>query len=176
MRIFGALLVVVLLAMGAVLYLQREDTAATFQAVSSVAADLREEGVSGSSLDPEIAARMVKSLQELVDHPEEVANHIDDLKIVASTAASWADAAKSPSAELRAAVALRSAAGDRRSYGTRASQVSLNSAQRNLDAARSALAGDPGGTAPTDAVRDRIENLQRGQQERYQDVEEVLDQ
>ena len=91
-----------------------------------------------------------------------------------SAAAAWADAAPSPSAELRAAVAIRSAAGDLRSYATRGSQMSLASAKRNLDTARAALAGEPTGTAPTDAVRDRLENLQRGQQERYQDVEEEL--
>jgi len=176
MRIFGALLLVVLFAMAAVLYLQREDTATSLQAVSSVAADLREEGVSGRALDPEIAARMVSSLQGLVDHPDEISNHVNDLKTVAGTAAAWADAAPSPSAELRAAVALRSAAGDLRSYGMRASQMSLTSAQRNLDAARAALAGEPVGTGPTDALRDRIENLQRGQQERYQDLEEELNQ
>jgi len=174
MRIFGALLIVVLLAMAAVLYLQREDTAASLHAVSSVATDLRENGVSSRALDPEMAARMVASLQELLDHPEEIPNHVEDLKTVAATTAAWADAAASPSAELRTAVALRSTAGDLRSYGVRKSQMSLSSARRNLEAARAALAGEPTGTAPTDAVRDRLENLQRGQQERYQDVEEEL--
>ena len=50
MRIFGAMLIVVLMAMAAVLYLQRESTTASLQAVSSVATDLREAGVSGRSL------------------------------------------------------------------------------------------------------------------------------
>ncbi len=176
MRIFGALLIVVLLAMAAVLYLQREDTAASLEAVASVATDLREDGVSGRAMNPEMAARMVASLQQLVDHPEEIPNHVDDLKTVASTAAAWAAAAASPSIELRVAVALRGAAGDLRSYGTRPSENSLSSAGRNLDAARAALAGEPTGTAPTDAVRDRLENLQRGQQENYQDLEEELNQ
>ena len=174
MRVFGALFIAVLLAMAAVLYLQREDTEASLHAVSSVAADLREDGVSGRALDPEMAARMVVSLQALVDHPEEIPNHVDDLKTVATTTAAWAAAARSPSTELRIAVSLRSAAGDLRSYGVQPSQMSLSSARRNLEAARGALAGDPVGTAPTDAVRDRLENLQRGQQERYQEVQEEL--
>jgi hypothetical protein len=176
MRIFGALLIVVLMAMAAVLYLQREDTAASLEAVANVATDLRESGISGRALDPKMATRMVTSLQELVDFPEAIPDHIDDLKTMAATAASWADAAVSPSAELRAAVALRSAARDLRSYASRPSPHFLSSAQRNLDTARSALAGDPGGTAPTDAVRDRLENLQRGHQEHYQELEEELSQ
>jgi hypothetical protein len=174
MRVFGALFIAILLAMAAVLYLQREDTEASLRAVSSVAADLREDGVSGRALDPEMAARMVDSLQELVDHPEEIRKHVDDLKTVTTTAAAWAAAAPSPSTDLRIAVSLRGAAGDLRSHGIQPSEMSLASARRNLQAARGALAGDPVGTAPTDAVRDRLENLQRSQQERYQDVEEEL--
>jgi hypothetical protein len=176
MRLFGALLIVVLVAMAAVLYLQQEDTATSLQAVAAVAADLRESGVSGRSLDRELAARMTASLQQLVDNPELITDHIDDLKEVAATAASWADAAPSPSAELKTAVSLRSAAGDLRSYASRPSPTYLTSARRHLDAARSALAGEPSETAATDAVRDRLENLQRGHQERLQDLEDELGQ
>jgi len=174
MRIFGALLIVVLLAMAAVLYLSQEDTAASLQAVTAIAADLRESGISRSTFEPETAARMVSVMQEMLDYPEGISSHTDDLKTIAATAASWADDAHAPSAELRASVALRSAAGDLREYGLRSSQLALANAARHLDAARSALAGDVTGTAPTDAVRDRLDNLQRGQQERYQELEEEL--
>lgn len=174
MRIFGALLLVVLLAMAAVLYLAREDTAASLQAVTAVAADLREPGVSRRTLKPETAARMVNAMQELVDHPDRITGHIDDLKTFAAISASWADAAHAPSPELRAAVALRSAAGDLREYGLRSSPLALTTASRHLDTARSALAGEVTGTAPTDGVRDRLDNLQRGQQERYQELDEEL--
>ena len=176
MRIFGALLLVVLLAMAAVLYLAREDTTASLQAVTAVAADLREDGVTRSALESETAARMVSAMQELLDHPDRIAGHADDLKTIAATAASWADAAHAPSPELRAAVALRSAAGELREYGLRSSQLALANASRQLDTARSALAGELTGTSPTDAVRDRLDNLQRGQQERYQELDEELNQ
>ena len=174
MRIFGALLVVVLLAMAAVLYLAKEDTTASFQAVTALSADLRESGVDRRSFEPDTATHMVTAMQELVDHPEGIRDHTDELRAMAATAASWADAAHSPSPELRAAVALRSAAGELREYGLRGSQLALANAARHLDAARSALAGEVTGTAPTDAVRDRLDNLQRGQQERYQELEEEL--
>lgn len=174
MRIFGALLIVVLLAMAAVLYLARQDTAASLEAVAAISADLREQGVQGRSFEPEAAARMVVALQELLDQPDRIADHTDDLKTIAATAAAWADAAHSPSSELRVSVALRSAAGDLREYGLRSSQMALTSAARQLDTARAALAGDVTGTAPTDAVRDRLDNLQRGQQERYQELDEEL--
>jgi hypothetical protein len=174
MRIFGALLIVVLLAMAAVLYLGREDTAASLQAVTALSADLREQGVQRSPFDSERAARMVAAMQELLDHPDRIAGHLDDLKAISSAAASWADAAHSPSPELRASVALRSAAGELRSYALRPSEPSLASAARHLDTARSVLAGEAVGTAPIDGVRDRLDNLERGQQERYQELEEEL--
>jgi hypothetical protein len=174
MRIFGALLIVVLLAMAAVLYLSREDTATSLQAVTALSADLREHGVERSPFEPERAARLIAAMQELVDHPDRISGHVDDLKTISSTAAAWADAAHSPSVELRASVALRGAAGELRSYALRPSQPTLASAARHLDTARSALAGNAVGTAPIDGVRDRLDNLERGQQERYQELEEEL--
>ena len=59
MRIFGVLFIVVLLALAAVLYLQRESATSSLAAVTAIATDLREEGATGRSFDPELAARMV---------------------------------------------------------------------------------------------------------------------
>jgi len=174
MRVFGVLLIVVLIALAAVLFLQRESTTSSFQAVRAIATDLREEGATGRRFDPELAARMASSMRLLVDHPEAIAGHTDELTTIATTAASWADAAPSPSVALTVAVALRAAAGDLRAARSSAAPASLSSAQRNLDRARAALAGEPIGTSPVDAVRDRLENLQSGQQERAQEAEEEM--
>jgi len=174
MRIFGLLLIVVLIALAAVLYLQREDAASSFEAVRAIATDLREGGAIGRRFDPELAARMASSMQLLVDHPEAIADHTDELTTIAATAASWAEAAPSPSVALTAAAALRAAAGDLRAARTSATPASLSSAQRHLDRARAALAGEPVGTSPVDAVRDRLENLQSGQQERAQELEDEM--
>lgn len=175
MRIFGLLLIVVLMALAAVLYLQRESATSSFQAVQAIATDLREEGATGRPFDPELAARMASSMQLLIDHPEAIGDHTDELTTIAATAASWAEAAPSPSVALTAAAALRAAAGDLRAARSSPASASLGSAQRNLDRARAALAGEPIGTSPVDAVRDRLGNLQSGQQERAQEVEDEMD-
>jgi hypothetical protein len=176
MRIFGLLLIVVLIALAAVLYLQRETARASFQAVRTIAADLREEDVAGRRFEPELATRMASSMQELIDHPEGIADHRDELATIAATAASWAEAAPSPSVALSVAVALRAAAADLRAYQASSTVASLDSAQRNLDRARATLAGEPIGASPVDAVRDRLDNLQSAQQERTQEVEEEINQ
>ena len=174
MRIFGVLLIVVLLAVGAVLFLQREDATSSLDAVVAVATDLREEGAVGRRFDPDLAARLVASLQELADRPERIAAHRDELKTIAATAAAWADAAPSPSPELTCAAALRGAAGDLRSYALRPSPGALVAAGSQLERARRALSGEPPAGSAVDAVRDRLGNLQSGQQERLQEIEEQL--
>jgi len=174
MRIFGMLLIVVLIALAAVLYLQRESATSSFDAVRQIATDLREEGVAGSRFDPALAGRMVTSMQLLVDHPETIADHVDELETIAATAASWADAAPSPSVALTVAVALRAAAGDLRAARASADPVGLRSAGRHLDRAGAALAGEPVASSPVEAVRDRLENLQSGQQERTQEAEDEM--
>jgi hypothetical protein len=174
MRVFGMLLIAVLIALAAVLYLRRESATSSFDAVRTIAADLREEGVAGRPFEPELAARMASSMQELVGHPEGIAGHRDELATIAATAASWAEAAPSPSVALTVAVALRAAAAELRGYPASSAAASLAAAQRHLERARAALAGEPVGASPVDAVRDRLDNLQSGQQERLQEVEEEM--
>jgi hypothetical protein len=174
MRIGGALFLVVLLALAVSLYLRSESTKASFEAVRSVAADLREKGVEGRSFDRRAATQMVSALASLIEYPDQIPSRVEDLRTFAATAASWAESAPSPSVELRASVALRGAAGELRAHALRPSSSHLNKAQRQVDEARAALAGEDLRNDPTSAVRDRLENLQRSQQERQLEVDEEL--
>jgi hypothetical protein len=173
-RIFGALFIVVLLALAFTMYLQQKDVESSFKAVRAVATDLREEGVEGSTIDYRQAERMISALEALLEYPDRIPEAVDDLRTIAATAASWAQAAASPSIELRVAVSLRSAAGELRSYGLRPSERHLINARGSLDQARAALAGDDVTVDPTGAVRDRLNNLQRSHREKELELAEEL--
>ncbi len=177
MRVTGVLMVGILIAAGFVLYLTNRDATESLDAVATISADLREEGVAGRPLDRTAAARMITAMEALVAAPDQIPAHVDDLKSFAATAAAWAQEATSPSPELSAAVALRSAAGELREHAIRPAPTSLTRAGRYLDDARAALAGEGTGAGPglaTDAVRDRLQNLQRSQQEQQQELAEEL--
>lgn len=182
MRISGALSLTILIAVGYMLYLTGRDATASLDAVAVVATDLREAGITGRDLDRDLALQMIDAMEGLLDTPDTIPDHIDDLKTFAATAAAWADAAPSPSSELRAAVAVRKAAGELRAQATRPSITHLMRARRYLDVASDAIrfggtaGGGPGPGLATDAVRDRLENLQQSQQERYQELDEELNQ
>jgi hypothetical protein len=162
------------------LYLTGRDATSSLDAIATVATDLREQGVEGRTLDRDLAVQLIAAMDDLVTSPETIPEHIDDLKIIAATSAAWADAAPSPSAELRAAVALRRAAGELRTQALTPSTVHLMRARRYLGVATDALefcadgAGGSGHGLATDAVRDRLENLQQSQRERYLEVDEEL--
>ena len=119
-------------------------------------------------------------MEVLQTEPETISDHLAELKIFAATAASWAEAAATPSAELHVAVAIRRAAGELRGYALTPSDVRLMRTRRLLAAARSTLEGVGDGTTgdgpglAVGAVRDRIENLQQSHQERLQEVDEEL--
>jgi hypothetical protein len=181
-RISGALFLVLLIAVGYMLYLSARDATSSLDAVATVATDLREEGVTGRTLDRDLARQMINAMDSLLVAPDTVRDHVDDLKTFAATAASWADAAPSPSTELRVAVALRKTAGELRSHALTPSTVHLMRARRYLQAAEDALestamgAGGAGPGLATDAVRDRLENLEQSHQEQYQELDEELNQ
>jgi hypothetical protein len=180
LRISGALFLVFLLGVGYMLYLTGRDATSSLDAIATVATDLREQGVTGRTLDRDLAFQLIAAMEDLVTSPETIPEHVDDLKIISSTAASWANAAPSPSAELRAAVSLRRAAGELRTQALTPSTVHLMRARRYLGVATDALVSDASGTGgsgpglATDAVRDQLENLQQSQQERYLEVDEEI--
>ena len=181
MRISGVFILVVLLSMAVVVFLQSRDVTAKREALTVIATELREEGVEGTRFDHERAFELISVLEGLADDPEAIPNHIEDLKTISSIAASWAAGAASPSPELHASVALRTAAGELRSYAVRPTSTGLDKARRKLVEARHALtttvAGD-GTTAPsglvTEGVRDRLQNLENSQKERMLEIEEEL--
>ncbi len=124
---------------------------------------------------------MISAMEDLVEAPDTISDHVADLKTFGATAASWADAAATPSAELHVAVALRRAAGELRGYALEPRDIRLSRARQLLSAALSGLdsgSGElDGGRGPglaVGAVRDRIENLQQSHQERIQEVDEEL--
>jgi len=174
-RIFGALSLVILFVAAAMMYLQQKDATTSLRAVAAAAGDLRERGIEGRSFDHDLASRMESSLRALLDSPEDLPGCTDELRSVAATAASWAEAAPAPSAELRIAVALRSAAGELRAYSLRPADRHLQVAGRHLDTAAAALAGEPVHNNPTDALRDQLDNLQRSHQEQQLEVDEALE-
>ncbi len=171
----SVLLIGVLIAAAIVLYLQTERATTGLEAVEHVAVQLREEGVEGIAFDHEDAARMTDALQMLVDAPDRITDHVADLRTFGETAAAWARQAPAPSPELRAAVALRGAASELRSYALDDDTGHLARARHELDRARAGLAGEPSsGTAATEAVRQQLDNLQRSQQEQRQRLDEEL--
>ena len=168
-----------LMAVGVMLYLNSRDAVSSLDAVATVASDLREEGVAGQALDRDLAHQMVDVMEDLLAAPDTISDHVEELKTFAASAASWADAAPSPSSDLHAAVSLRQAAGELRAYALDPTVAHLMRARNHLESARTALYGEGTGSGPgpglaTGAIRDRLENLQQSQQEQQQELDEAI--
>jgi len=181
LRFFGVFFLGALIAAGFYLYLGARDATSSLDAVATIASTLREENITGSNLDRETARQMISAMEDLVAAPDTISDHVSDLKTFATTAASWADAAATPSTELHVAVALRRAAGELRGYALAPSQIRLSRSRQLLAAARSSLdnesTGMNGGQGPglaVGALKDRIDNLQQSHQERIQEIDEEL--
>ena len=180
MRISGGFIVTALVAAGFALYLTGRDARSSFDAVNMAADGLREEGVQGREVDTEAAARMVVFLKDLLEFPDTIEEHLDDLRTVAEIAASWASAAPPASRELHLAVNLRSAAGELRAFGLRPSPGHLARARGHLDQAHNSLEGashdmtEPRPSLATDGLRDQLQNLEQAQREQRQQIDENL--
>ena len=180
MRVSGVLFIGLVIAAAYGLYLSAKDTTSSLDAVAKVAANLREEGVTGSSLDRDHAQRMIAAMNDLLATPDTIPDHAEDLRVFAETAAAWAKEAPSPSHDLHLAVSIRMAAGELRSYALRSSPAHLMRARRYLDESQDSLiggtagAGGPGPGLATGAIRDQLNNLQQSQQEQQQEMDEAL--
>jgi hypothetical protein len=181
MRLSGVLILIVVISMAVVVFLQSRDVTAKREALTVVAADLREEGVASVPFDRTRALELIAVLDKLAADPESIPSHVEDLKTISATAAQWAAGAPSPSPELHASVALRAAAGELRGYAVQPASTGLDRARRKLVEARQSLAPTTGGdgtTAPsgmvTDGVRDQLQNLEASQKERALELDEDL--
>ncbi|NOZ79815.1 MAG: hypothetical protein GXP48_11685 [Acidobacteria bacterium] len=174
MRIGGALVIIMLIAVAVVLYLRGTETREDVRAVQSVSTHLRESGVEARSFDRDTAVGYVHALEGLIQAPEAIASSNDRLKAISEAAAGWAQGAPAGSPQLDIAVALRSAADELTAYGLRGGEIHLAEAKQQLDAARAALSGRSEARPPTADVRDRLQNLERSQQEQMQHLDEAL--
>jgi hypothetical protein len=174
MRFLSLAVVLLLLGAGFLVYLQMKDAEQSFDAVGRVADDLREDGVSGSEIDYELARRMVLALEDLVRRPDDARARIDDLRTISRTAASWAQSAPTASLDLRIAVSLRAAAGELRTYAMHPDGRRLATARQRVSEARAALEGETPPEGAVGGIRDRLDNLQQSQREQYQGLEEEL--
>ncbi len=175
MRLWGSLLLVVALTSVFVLLLQSQDTSESLHAVNQAADELQEENVVARTVDHDTAKRVISSLEALVANPAAIPANLDALRQIVATAASWARAAPSPSADLHLAVAIRAAAGELRAYALSPSESSLNRARAELVRAREGLLGQAGASGPEDAMADRLRNLETAHREKYQEVSELGD-
>ncbi len=180
LKISGVFFIGILIAVAFYLYLGASDATSSFDAVTTVASTLRESDVDGSTFDRRTASEIISAMEVLEAEPETISDHLAELKTFAATAASWAEAAATPSAELHVAVAIRRAVGELRGYALTPSDIRLIRARRLLAAARSTLEGVGGGGSgdgpglAVGAVQDRIDNLQQSHQERILEVNEEL--
>ncbi len=180
MRLSGGFMVTALLAAGFAFYLTGRDATSTVDAVAVAADGLRERDVVGRALDLQTADRMVTFMNGLLESPDTVGEHVEEVRMVADTAAAWAAEARPASRDLHIAVSLRSAAGELRAHALNPSPPHLLRARRFLDQARNSLEAIASGDDPpepplaTDGLRDQMHNLEQAQREQRQQVDEAL--
>jgi len=176
MRATGVLLIVILLALAIVLLLRSHEAARSEEAVVRVSGRLREAGVDGEAFDREAASRAVTTLTAVARGERDAT--ADELAAIAARAARWAEGAPTPSAELTAAVAIRTAADELRQFALNGGETHRSAARRQLMRARDALAGGGStrGGGSVQGVRDRLQNLQQSEREHIQELDEALGQ
>lgn len=174
MKVSGAFLLVLLIALAIVLMLRVKEIEHVEDDIQRMVPHLMEAGVKGEVMSHREALDRIDELETFCRFPDELPGQVQRLRAVAAEAASWAAGAPSPSPELTTAVALRSAAQSLREYASHPSERVLSNAKRQLFEARAALDGEtPSAASATDALRDRVRNIQQSHQEKLQDLEEA---
>lgn len=173
MKVSGAFLLVLLIALAIVLMLRVKEIEHVNDDLQRMIPHLAEEGVEGEVMSHREARQRIEELEGYCRNSYQLADHVKRLREVAAEAASWAAGAPSPSLELTTAVALRAAADSLREYAVHPSERVLNRAEAQLHEARNALDGSAPAASSTDALRDRIRNIEQSHREKIQDLEEA---
>jgi len=177
MRATGVLLIVILMALAVVLLLRSHEAARSEEAVVRVSGRLHEEGVEATPFDRRDASRTITELAAVARGERDAT--AEELSAIARRAASWAEGARTPSRELTASVAIRTAADELRQYLLTGGEPHRSAARRELIRAREALSGGEGGETSggsVQGVRDRLQNLQQSEREHIQELDEALGQ
>ncbi len=171
MRATGILLVMVLIAAAVVLMLRSREAVEAERSVNRITAGVHEEGVKGVEFDRQAAEDVMARLETMAKDQGDLT--AAELEEVTRQAAQWAEGAPTPSAELTAAVGIRSAAGELRQLLLDGDGMHRRSARRYLARARRALSGDTA-RGGVQGVQDRLQNLQQSEKEHLQDLNQAL--
>jgi len=174
MKITGAAFLILLFAAAIVLILRTQEIKHVQDDVARMAPRLMEEGVEGRTMRHRDALARIKELEALCDSPSLIADSVPRLREITVEAAAWAAGSPSSSRELTAAVGLRVAADTLREYAIRPSGRHLGKAKAELEDAKLALEGqEPRTATSTDALRERIKNIDYAHREQLQELEEA---
>ncbi len=173
MKITGIVLLVLVITAAIVAVLRVREVEHVRDDVARLAPRLGETGVEGTIMRRADALDRIEKLESLCAAPSEIAGSVPLLREIAAEAASWAAGSPSPSVELTAAVALRAAADTLREYAVRPSGGRLSKARAELLDAKSALEGFEPTESSTDALRDRIKNIDYSHREQFQELDEA---
>jgi len=173
MKITGAAFLVLLIAVVIVMILKVKEVEHVRDDVARMVPYLEEEGVEGRTMRHRDALDRIREMEDLCSTPSRIASSVSRLREVAEEAAGWAAGSPAPSVELTASVALRAAVVALRDYAVRPSDRTLARAKSELLDAKSALEGFEPTTTTTDALRDRLKNIEYSQRERLQEIEEM---
>ncbi len=173
MKITGAAFLVLLFAVVIVMILKVKEVEHVRDDVARIVPYLEEEGVEGRTMRHRDALNRIREMENLCSTPSLIASSVPLLRQVAEEAAAWAAGSPAPSAELTASVALRAAVVALRDYAARPSDRHLSKARSELLDAKSALEGFEPTTTTTDALRDRLKNIDYSRREQLQELEEM---
>ena len=166
-------MLVLLIALAIVMLLRIQEVKHVDEGVRNMAPNLVEAGIEGVVMSHREARQVIAELETLCGMPSQISDQVPRLREVAAKAAAWAAGAPTPSPELTAAVAIRKAAAALRDYALRPSEERIRHARGELRAAEAALSGEQAPARSTDALQDRLQNLEQAQRERLQELEEA---